>query len=196
MSPGWMPSRPRPLGQARRRIRVARTRAPRRMPPGPATSPRSVEVLEVANVAMPSRPGPPPPVSDAPDGGSWMCSHALAFAEHRLRRDAARTLPVARLLRRQSDGPRHVTGALHRWLGRRWQWVQPRMIPLIAAFFGLIGVLNARRYLMELARGPAVVCPAPDAVQLGGHLAPGHVVTHHPAACPVTPPHAPERHAR
>jgi len=67
-------------------------------------------------------------------------------------------LPIATLLPRRTDGrPTVLTGALHRWVAHRWMWVKPRAIPLIVAFMGLLGVLNARHYLLQLARGPAPI---------------------------------------
>jgi len=63
-------------------------------------------------------------------------------------------LPVATLLPHRRDGQQHVlAGALQRWLAERWRWVQPRLIPLLVAGMGLFGVLNARSYLLFLARG-------------------------------------------
>ncbi len=124
IGPGWMPSRPRPLGRARHRLvsPVLRPRAARRSPAAPAASDAVVTSCRV------------------------------------LSRQAK--LPVATLLpSRHAQRPSRVlTSALHRWLCHRWLWVQPRLIPLIVASIGLVGVLNARRYLLDLARGPAMVC--------------------------------------
>jgi hypothetical protein len=149
-SPGWMPSRPRPLGQARRGLvsyasPYLRRRA-RRVPAATTTA---------------AAPGPRGPAPQR----KW-------FSDRRAK------LPVATLLPRQdARGSRVWTGWAHRWVSQRWRWVQPRLIPLIAAFVGLVGVLNARRYLLELARGPAVVC-----VELAGASA------EHPAPRRATPP--------
>lgn len=72
--------------------------------------------------------------------------------------DRKAKLPVATLLPRRADGrPAVITGALHRWVAHRWMWVKPRAIPLFVAFMGLIGVLNARHYLLQLARGPVPI---------------------------------------
>ena len=130
--PGWMPSRPRPLGQVRRRL-VSYATPLRRARRNRCAAPQ----------------GPRPDSADADP-------RDRPFGSRRAK------LPVATLLPHRSEGqPRVMTGALHRWLNHRWLWVQPRMIPLIVAFIGLIGVLNARRYLLELARGPAVEATAP-----------------------------------
>jgi hypothetical protein len=155
--PGWMPSRPRPLGQVRRRLvsyasphlrRVARRVRRAAAPMGVAGAPRC-EDAQGDDEARAARP----------------------FASRRAK------LPVATLLPHRSEGqPRVMTGALQRWLGHRWLWIQPRLIPLIVAFVGLIGVLNARRYLLELARGPAVVTSAPASVDRAGEV--------HPVICP------------
>lgn len=72
--------------------------------------------------------------------------------------DRKAKLPVATLLPRRTDGrPAVITGALHRWVAHRWMWVKPRTIPLFVAFMGLLGVLNARHYLLQLARGPVPI---------------------------------------
>jgi hypothetical protein len=74
------------------------------------------------------------------------------FAERRA------ALPVALLLPRRGEGrPTVLTGAFQRWLAARWMWVKPRFIPLLVATMGLLGVMNARHYLIQLARyGSAV----------------------------------------
>ena len=72
--------------------------------------------------------------------------------------DRKAKLPVATLLPRRADGrPAVITGALQRWVEHRWMWVKPRVIPLFVAFMGLLGVLNARHYLLQLARGPVPI---------------------------------------
>jgi hypothetical protein len=142
--PGWMPSRPRPLGQARRLVSYASPHLRRGARRGRA---------EAA----------------APPGGVGVVGGAQVDADHRDARpfgSRRAKLPVATLLPHRSQGqPRVMTGALHRWFDHRWMWIQPRLIPLIVAFIGLVGVLNARRYLLELARGPAVVSAAPAKIE-------------------------------
>lgn len=74
-------------------------------------------------------------------------------------------LPVATLRPQRGDGRQTVlTGALQRWLEARWLWLRPRFIPLLVAFMGLVGVLNARSYLIALARygTPTISQHAPD----------------------------------
>jgi hypothetical protein len=135
--PGWLPSRPRPLGQVRRRLVSYASPHLRR-----ARRTRSEAAAQ----------------GGRPEGVQVDADHrdARPFGSRRAK------LPVATLLPHRSEGqPRVMTGALHRWFSHRWLWVQPRMIPLLVAFIGLIGVLNARRYLLELARGPSVVEAAP-----------------------------------
>lgn len=96
------------------------------------------------------------PVASAESKPEYVCGRA--FEDRRAK------LPLATLLPRRTDGkPQVLTSAAQRWLEQRWRWAQPRMIPLIVAAMGLIGMLNARRYLMSLARGPDVcVAPAPS----------------------------------
>jgi hypothetical protein len=148
--PGWMPSRPRPLGQVRRRL-VSYAHLRRR-----ARRARDESAVPVADVT------------------ATTCGR---FVNRRAK------LPVAMLLpRRTPGGSRELTGWLHRWCVQRWGWIQPRLIPLIVAFVGLIGVLNARRYLLELARGPAVVCAEPAERVMPEHHA---AEPAHEATCPA-----------
>ena len=39
-----------------------------------------------------------------------------------------------------------ILGDLDRWLSRRWAWLQPRAVPMIVAFAGLLGVLGVAKY--------------------------------------------------
>jgi hypothetical protein len=129
IGPGWMPSRPRPLKQqVRRLVSYAPSLRRNRRAAGPGT----------ASAVTPEL-GP----DDAPRG---------LFADRKAK------LPVATLLPRRTDGrPAVITGALHRWVAHRWMWVKPRAIPLFVAFMGLLGVLDARHYLLQLARGPVPI---------------------------------------
>jgi hypothetical protein len=143
IGPGWMPSRPRPLGRVRRGIA---SYAPylRRGRRARAAAPVPVPVPVPGSSAAPGSSADPAPVRDELAG---------PFADRKAK------LPVATLLPRRTDGrPAVITGALQRWIEQRWMWVRPRAIPLFVAFMGLVGVLNARRYLISLARGdePAI----------------------------------------
>ncbi len=74
-------------------------------------------------------------------------------------------LPVATLMPRRGEGRRAVIrGALGRWAEARWLWLRPRAIPLVVAFMSLVGVLDARSYLIALARygTPSITARAPD----------------------------------
>jgi hypothetical protein len=148
-----MPSRPRPLGLARKRL---------------------VRYLPRRTHRRPSEP------RAAPDGVT--CGMATSFLNRRMK------LPVARLVQRGQHGDQ-----LHGWLAQRWAWVGPRMIPLVFAFLGCVGMLNARRYLLELARGPAMMCSPQDAADelawtRATIVAPHSAAAHHkhPDRC-VTP---------
>lgn len=147
--PGWMPSRPRPLGFAKRRLVGYFPRA--RKPRG-ATG-------------------------EAPEP---------AFSDHGVLNRRGR-LPVARLVVPGRSGDK-----LQGWLLQRWMWARPRLIPLVFAFLGCVGMLNARRYLLELARGPAMVCEPADAANVvratrqmfvAPHTADAHIA--HPERCVV-----------
>lgn len=141
--PGWMPSRPRPLGFARKRLVRYLPRRPHRRPAAERAA--------------------------APDGAT--CGMATSFLNRRMK------LPVARLVQRGQHGDQ-----LQGWLAQRWAWVGPRMIPLVFAFLGCVGMLNARRYLLELARGPAMVCSVDDVNDALAHTRAIIFAPHSPAA--------------
>ncbi|HET9622253.1 MAG TPA: hypothetical protein VFP84_12860 [Kofleriaceae bacterium] len=129
-----MPSRPRPLKQPLRRL-VPYAPLPRRRTRAAGTG--------VHDAAQPANPD-----LEAPRG---------VFAERRA------ALPVALLLPRRGEGrPAVLTGAFQRWLAARWMWVKPRFIPLLVATMGLLGVLNARSYLIKLARYGSAVHASPS----------------------------------
>jgi hypothetical protein len=133
IGPGWLPSRPRPLAKRLARYAPTFRRGRRR-------APQTVPVMPGGELPADVAAGEPP----LPTTG--------LFAERKAK------LPVATLLPRRTDGrPAVLTGAVQRWCELRWMWVKPRFIPLLVAFMGLVGVLNARRYLLQLARGPSPV---------------------------------------
>lgn len=58
--------------------------------------------------------------------------------------------------RSKSEQARQVRrGAIARdldlWLSLRWEWVRPRMVPLLAAFIGLLLTLGAVKYTSRLS---------------------------------------------
>jgi hypothetical protein len=174
-----MPSRPRPLAQIRRRLLPDASRYLRRAARRARAAASPAAMPDTLALGGPLAG----PIAGPIAGADETAGRDGPFASRRAK------LPVATLLPHHSEGrPRVMTGAVQRWFEHRWSWVQPRMIPLIAALVGLIAVLNARRYLLELARGPAVVCPAPDATQVASP-APG-LAAHDDPACPPTAHHA------
>lgn len=152
--PGWLPSRPRPLGLAKRRLVSYLPRRSRK-----------------ARCA--------PDASDARAAEPTYSDHGVLNRRGRL--------PVARLV-----VPGRSGATLQGWLMQRWLWTRPRMIPLMFAFLGCVGMLNARRYLLELARGPAMVCQPADAANMvratrlmlvAPHTPEAHIA--HPERCVV-----------
>lgn len=119
---------------------------------------------------MPSRPRPMAKVKRlvryVPRVRRKPVSHeAPAAVEVALFASSVAALPVATLMPRRGDGrPAVIRGALGRWTEARWRWLRPRAIPLLVAFMGLVGVLNARSYLIALARygTPSITERAPD----------------------------------
>lgn len=61
-------------------------------------------------------------------------------------------LPIATLMPGSVPAPRHLRGAMLRWLGDRARWIAPRTIPLTVAALGLVGMLSAAKYAGEWAR--------------------------------------------
>ena len=52
---------------------------------------------------------------------------------------------------RPAVGDRALTAKLDRWLLRRWDWVRPRTVPLLAAFAGLLLSLGIVKYTSQLS---------------------------------------------
>jgi hypothetical protein len=125
IGPGWMPSRPRPLGQARRGLFSYTSRYKNRRPARRRSAPA------------------PRIVRDATDLG---CNTELMLF------DGPADLPTATLRSRASEARHRVLAAdLHGWLASRWRWVRPRTVPLLVAFAGMLAILGATKYLLVYA---------------------------------------------
>jgi hypothetical protein len=130
IGPGWMPSRPRPLGRVRR-------------------GPGAYTLGTFASSRRRRRPRPAGGVQIARDPGPQDCNTDFMLFD-----GFPAELPTATLV----PGARHarhrvISGRLVQWLSTRWAWVRPRTVPMIAAFVGMLAVLGATRYLSEYARG-------------------------------------------
>jgi hypothetical protein len=61
--------------------------------------------------------------------------------------DQVRELPVATLRRAPGSRLALFAGDLQRWWIARWQWFRPRTVPVLVAFLGMLGVIQAVNYL-------------------------------------------------
>lgn len=146
IGPGWMPSRPRPLGQARRGLFSYTSRYKKRRPPRRRSAPA------------------PRIVRDAADPG---CNTELTLC------DGPADLPTATLWSRASEARHRVLVAdLHGWLANRWRWVRPRTVPLLVTFAGMLAILGATKYLSVYAYNDDLRLRAPAGVtNFGGDVA-------------------------
>lgn len=146
IGPGWMPSRPRPIGRMRRGL-FSYTSGCRRS--------RRVRSNRLRSAAQ--------------QGSRSPCGEGLLCGGLRITRDLATLncntdvmlfdgahaeLPTAMLLTSASQ-PRHrvLAGHLHHWLADRWTWLRPRTVPMIVAFAGMLAVLGTVKYLAVYSRG-------------------------------------------
>jgi hypothetical protein len=64
-------------------------------------------------------------------------------------------LPRATLRPRRSRGQMSVwSGDFDRWLGARWTWLRPRVIPVLVAVAGMFAVIASANYLRTFAQRP------------------------------------------
>jgi len=125
IGPGWLPSRPRPLGRVRKSL-LAYTgrRRPRRGAPRSTTSSRAVA-----------------------DGAAPGCNTIDMLFD-----GVPAELPIATLLPGRSHARHRVLGGhLRHWLAERWTWLRPRTVPMIVAFAGMLAVLGTTKYLTSYA---------------------------------------------
>ena len=155
IGPGWMPSRPRPLGRVRKSLLAYTGRRSRRRRGARST---------------------PAPQMIA-DGAARGCDTlGMLFDGAPAELPTATLRPGAALARHRILG-----GHLRRWLDDRWTWLRPRTVPMIVAFAGMIAVLGTTKYLSTYActapHRSAVIHeepPAPRVVKARG-VGPGHI---------------------
>jgi hypothetical protein len=165
IGPGWMPSRPRPLGRVRRSVLSYTAHRRRRR-----TARRSTVHL-------------------AADGTAGRCDTADMLFD-----GLAAELPTATLLPGTAEARRRVLGGhLRRWLDDRWAWLRPRTVPMIVAFAGMMAVLGTTKYLSSYACGApqrsfAIYddAPAPRARHRTSSLGHLHIVPVRPGSRDVT----------
>jgi hypothetical protein len=46
------------------------------------------------------------------------------------------------------------SGDLTRWLGARWTWLRPRLLPVVVAFAGMFAMIASANYLRSFAQPP------------------------------------------
>ena len=128
IGPGWMPSRPRPLGRVRKGL-LSYTRRRRRR----SGSPRSAAAAHIAA-----------------DGAAPGCNTVgMLFDGY------PAELPIATLLPSAAHARHRVIGGhLRHWFDDRWAWLRPRTVPMIAAFAGMLAVLGSTKYLSSYASAP------------------------------------------
>jgi hypothetical protein len=126
IGPGWMPSRPVPLGRMRRGLLSHTSSYLRRRP----TRRRPVDT------ARPAR-----------DVTAHGCDTGIMLFD-----GSPAELPAARVLPNTPQAKhRMISGHVQQWLAHRWRWLRPRTVPMIVAFVGMLGVLGATKYLPALS---------------------------------------------
>ncbi len=136
IGPGWMPSRPRPLGRVRRGLWPYTARRRRKR-----TALRPAAQL----AAVSGVPG-------CPADDLWFDG-------------VPADLPTAVVLPGAAHARHRVLGGLlRRWLGDRWAWLRPRTVPMLVAFVGMLAVLGSTTYLSSFAlETPRAARTAPGA---------------------------------
>ena len=161
IGPGWMPSRPRPLGQVRRGL-FSYTSLYRRR--------RSAQ----------RRSAPTPRI--VRDAAELDCNTGSMLF------DGPADLPTATLRSRTSEARHRVLAAdLHGWLTSRWHWVRPRTVPLLVAFAGMLAILGATKYLSVYAYNDDLRLRAPASITNFG----GDVASNNPALPGLAAPQPP-----
>ncbi|HVK83705.1 MAG TPA: hypothetical protein VM513_06340 [Kofleriaceae bacterium] len=77
--------------------------------------------------------------------------------------DRGSELPQATVRRAPPDWGDLLAGDFLRWSITRWQWLRPRMVPVVVAFIGMLGMLEAVDYLSQ---SPDVQVSTPTQVRL------------------------------
>lgn len=61
--------------------------------------------------------------------------------------DRGSELPQATVRRAPAEWGDLIAGDFLRWSITRWQWLRPRLVPVVVAFIGMLGMLEAVDYL-------------------------------------------------
>jgi len=128
IGPGWLPSRPRPLGRVRKGLLSYTFRRRRRR----NTAPRAA----IAHITA--------------DGAAAGCDNVGMLFD-----GFPAELPIATLLPSAAHARHRVIGGhLRHWFDDRWAWLRPRTVPMIVAFAGMLAVLGSTQYLSNFATSP------------------------------------------
>lgn len=84
--------------------------------------------------------------------------------------DHAAELPVATVRRARGSHVELVASDLRRWFAARWQWFRPRTIPMVIAFVGMLGVLQAVDHLSTPPAHTAETATMSGAIFVEGKL--------------------------
>jgi hypothetical protein len=63
------------------------------------------------------------------------------------------TYELPRATIRSEAGVAGYVGQLRGWFATRWTWLRPRMLPVVVALVGAVGLLESGRYLSDMASG-------------------------------------------
>ncbi|MDX2086260.1 MAG: hypothetical protein SFX73_00365 [Kofleriaceae bacterium] len=77
--------------------------------------------------------------------------------------DRGMELPQATVRRAPRAWGDILAGDLKRWLHTRWRWLRPRTVPVVVAFVGMLGMLQAVEYLSSSGGAAAIAGDAGQA---------------------------------
>jgi hypothetical protein len=69
--------------------------------------------------------------------------------------DRGMELPQATVRRAPRAWGDILAGDFKRWVLSRWSWLRPRTVPVVVAFVGMLGMLQAVEYLTSSASAPS-----------------------------------------
>lgn len=91
--------------------------------------------------------------------------------------DRGMELPQATIRRAPRAWGDILAGDFKRWVLSRWSWLRPRTVPVVVAFVGMLGMLQAVEYLSSAGDAPAAIAGDAATPYVDGEPAPaGHQV--------------------
>lgn len=82
--------------------------------------------------------------------------------------DQPRDLPVAMLRQAPPTATARLVRDLRGWWAARYAWLQPRRVPVLVAFLGMLATVQAVDYLANPPAPPVVDAPAAGRVMFKG----------------------------